>query len=116
MKFDEILRRLDAEVVHRGAAFETAELENVAASDLMSDVLVTDAPRLLIVTSLASDQTIRTADIVGALGVAVVNGKTLPENMRRLARDLNVTLLRSPLSKFEACVALRALSLRPAHV
>lgn len=110
MKLDELLRSLDAEVVHRGAGFESASVETVTASDLMSDVLVTDAPRQLIVTSLASDQVIRTADIVGAAAVAVVNGKTLPENMRRLARELNLTLLRSPLSKFEACVALSSLS------
>ena len=110
MKLDEILRRLHAEVVHRGAGFESADVEHVTASDLMSDVLVTDAPRQLIVTSLASDQAIRTADIVGAAAVAVVNGKTLPENMRRLARELNLTLLRSPLPKFEACVALSALA------
>lgn len=112
MKLVEILRCLDAEVVHRGAGFDSVDVEHVTASDLMSDVLVTDAPRQLIVTSLASDQAIRTADIVGAAAVAVVNGKTLPENMRRLALELNLTILRSPLPKFEACVALAALASR----
>lgn len=110
MKLEDLARRLGAEIIHRGAAFETAEVENIVASDLMSDVLVTDLPRLALLTSLASDQAIRTADIVGALAVVVVNGKTLPQNMRQLARELNITLLRSPLPKFDACVALAALA------
>ncbi len=110
MKWAEIERRLQAETVHRGAAYDTLEVEHAVASDLMSDVLVTDLPRPLLITSLASDQAVRTADIVGAAGVALVNGKPLPESMRRLAVELNITLLRSPLAKFEACVALSPLA------
>jgi len=110
MKLEELARRLDAEIVHPGAHFDSVEVENVVASDLMSDVLVVDLPRVVLLTSLASDQAIRTADIVGAVAVVVVNGKTLPQNMRRLAREMNVALLRSPRTKFEACVALAELA------
>ncbi len=110
MTLEEMARRLDAEVIHPGAQFATAEIEHVVASDLMSDVLVVDLPRVALLTSLASDQAIRTADIVGAVAVVVVNGKALPQNMRRLARELNVALLRSPRTKFDACVALADLA------
>jgi len=112
MKLEDIAQRLEAEIVHRGAGFDRTEIGSVVASDLMSDVLVTDLPRPLILTSLASDQAVRTADIVGAAAVAVVNGKALPENMRRLARELDLTLLRSPRTKFDACLALAPLARR----
>jgi len=110
MKFADVAQRLGAEVAHRGSTFDREELHHVMASDLMSDVLVVDRSRLLILTALASDQAIRTADMVGAAGVVVVNGKTLPAHMTRLAAELDVTLLRTRKPKFEACVALRELA------
>jgi hypothetical protein len=72
----------------------------------MSDLLVADRHGHLLVTSLASDQAIRTADIVGATAVAVTNGKTLPASMVALARELDMTLVRTRLRTFEACVRL----------
>ena len=85
---------------------------NVVASDLMSDVLMTDEDRPLLVTSLVSDQSIRTAHVVGAVGVLIVNGKVPPSEMVELAKALRIPLARTSLSKFGACVALgKALAL-----
>jgi len=106
VKLAELARELNAEVLHAGRAFEQAEVRSVVASDLMSDVLLVDRPTPLIVTALASDQVIRTADIVGAIGVLIVNGKNLPVNMRTLAAETGITLLRTSLPKFEACLRL----------
>ena len=106
MKLTLLARELGVEILHAGSLFETDDVKFVIASDLMSDVLVVDRPTPLLVTSLASDQTLRTADIVGACGVLVVNGKNLPSNMKALAVDYDITLLRSPLPKFEACLKL----------
>ena len=78
----------------------------VVANDLMSDVLLTDADDILLLTSLASDQAIRTAHIVGAMGVVVHNAKPLSETMIHVANDLAIPLVSSPLPKYEACVAL----------
>ena len=61
----------------------------VVANDLMSDVLLNDADDILLITSLASDQAIRTA-----------------ETMLKVAADLGVPLVSSPLSKYDACVRL----------
>ncbi len=106
MQLTAIIEPLECTLLHEGAGFSDATLDNVVASDLMSDVLVVDQRHLLLVTSLASDQVIRTADIVGAVAVLATNGKTLPSNMLVLAREMNMTLLRSPLTKFMACVRL----------
>ena len=78
----------------------------VVANDLMSDVLLFDADDALLLTSLASDQAIRTAHIVGAMGVVVHNAKPLSETMLKVAIDLAIPLVSSPLSKYDACVRL----------
>ena len=76
----------------------------VVASDLMSDVLLVDADDMLLLTSLASDQALRTAQIVGAMGVVVANGKPLPSTMTGVARSLGIPLVTAPLAKYECCV------------
>lgn len=81
-------------------------VQAVVASDLMSDVLVVTREDFLLVTSLSSDQMIRTADLVGAAGVVLVNGKQPPASALKLATDLNIALITSPLPKYEACLAL----------
>jgi hypothetical protein len=106
MKLEAVVDALKCKVVHRGDHFDNKDIRHVVASDLMSDVLVVDKDHLLLVTSLPSDQTIRTSDIVGAHAVLVVNNKTLPASMVALAREMNVTLMQSVLSKFDACVMI----------
>ena len=76
------------------------------ASDLMSDVLLVDADDILLLTSLASDQAIRTAHIVGAMGVVVHDSKPLPSTMIEVARQLKIPLVSAPLSKYESCVRI----------
>ena len=80
----------------------------VMASDLMSDVLLVDADDMLLITSLASDQVLRTAQIVGAMGVVVANGKPLPSTMAGIARSLGIPLVTVPLAKYECCVRVHA--------
>ena len=78
----------------------------VVANDLMSDVLLVDADDILLLTSLASDQAIRTAHIVGAMGVVVHNAKPLPQTMCQVADTLGIPLVSSPLSKYDSCVRI----------
>ncbi len=83
-------------------------VRSVVASDLMSDVLVVTSEEFLLVTSLASDQMIRTADLVGAAGVILVNSKHPPASSLKLATDLGIALLVTPLPKYEVCLAIGA--------
>ncbi len=83
-------------------------LRHVVASDLMSDVLLVDAEDMLLITSLASEQVLRTAHIVGAMGVVVSNNKPLPSTMCQVARDLGVALATAPLAKYDSCWRLHA--------
>ncbi|GAB1482546.1 DRTGG domain-containing protein [Treponema sp.] len=106
MTFLEIIEQLPAHLVNRSSDFPGRPLRHVIASDLMSDVLVVDFEDVIIVTSLASEQTVRTADIVGARAILLVNDKTPQLSMKSLAEQQDITVLSTPLSMFEACVAL----------
>lgn len=78
----------------------------VVANDLMSDVLLSDVDDLLLLTSLASEQAVRTANIVGAAAVVIHNAKPIPTAMCQVADTLGIPLISSPLNKYEACVAM----------
>lgn len=106
MRFTEISRSLDCQEYNQGDHFETGEIEYVTAGDLMSEVLVYDKENLLLVTSLNSEQVIRTANIVDAAGIVLVNSKIPNEQMISLARDLGIVLLSTQNSMFETCAIL----------
>ncbi len=105
MTFGEAVVVLKGEMLVQGVG-EKCRCGHVMASDLMSDVLLIDKDDMLLLTSLASEQVLRTAQIVGAAGVVVVNGKPLPSSMVEVARELGMALAVSQLSKYDACVAI----------
>lgn len=106
MTVRELLPALHAELLFE--ADLSRPVHTVVACDLMSDVLVIDDEDILLLTSLASDQALRTAQVVGAAAVVVVNGKPLPSSMVDVARTLHVTLATTTLRKYDACVAVHA--------
>ena len=97
---------LQGSIFASGPGFDATPIRHIVASDLMSDVLVTRKEDFLLVTSLASDQMVRTADLVGATGIVLVNGKPPPPSLVRLAKELDISLVGSPLPKYETCVAI----------
>ena len=106
MKLSDLLRAVEAEILWSDPAHADTDVENVIASDLMSDVLMMDQDQPLLLSSLVSDQSLRTANVVGAVALVVANGKTPPPNMVTLAQELGITLARTEMAKFEASVAL----------
>jgi hypothetical protein len=109
MRFPDICRALDCTEYNVGKNFPGTEVKNVTAGDLMSEVLVYDLEDLLLVTSLNSEQVLRTADMVDAVGIVLVNGKIPSDAMRKLAEEQNLVLLSSPMSMFNACAILHSL-------
>ncbi|NLG35806.1 MAG: hypothetical protein GX548_10680 [Lentisphaerae bacterium] len=106
MNLNHLLESARSETLWSTPDLGRAEVRHVIASDLMSDVLMVDIDHPLLLTSLVSDQALRTAHVVGAAGVLIANGKTPPDDMLDLARELGIPLARTPLSKFDAAVAL----------
>ena len=106
MRFRDITDALECRAVYKSSGYDGIVLHRVVASDLMSDVLTTDHEGILLVTSLCTDQAIRTADIVGAQGILFVNGKNIFDSMTALAAELDISILQTKIPKFEACVRL----------
>ncbi len=102
MTFDQVLEAVSGQAVHRSSRWGNLDIRHAVTCDLMSDVLVTDHDEILLITSLPSDQVARTADMVGACGVVLVNGKPPQPSLVELCGELDLTLIRSPLGSFEA--------------
>ena len=106
MTLQELFTATQAQVLWSTPALEAAEVRHVIAADLMSDVLMMDLEHPLLLTSLVTDQALRTAHVIGAAGVLLANGKTPPPEMTALAARLQIPLARTVLAKFDAATAL----------
>jgi hypothetical protein len=106
MEYKRILEVLNATLFHSCKTYQEADITNFVASDLMSDVLVLEDEEFLMITSLNTEQAVRTADIVGARGILLVNGKKPQRSMIQLAEELNKTLITTPFRMFPTCALL----------
>ncbi len=106
----DIIENLPAHIVHGSNDYQDIVVEDIVAGDLMSDILVASEAPYLLVTSLATSQTVRTADIVGAKAILLVNDKLPSQEMKDLAEKTDITLLATPLPMYEACVSLSILN------
>jgi hypothetical protein len=102
----QLLAALDGRLPAGGPESRPLSFCDVIASDLMSDVLMEDREQMLLVTSLATEQAVRTAHLIDAAALVLAGGKALPAPAVRLAEELNLTLITSPHSKFKISLAL----------
>ena len=101
MTLDECVRRVSAKWIVPGNP--EIQFHDIVVSDLMSDVLVTEHDDFLLVTSLTSEQVVRTADIVDARAILLSNGKRPQPAMQTLAAQQGLPVLSSPLPTFDIC-------------
>lgn len=90
-----------------------AQVGGCFAADLMSDVLAFARQDSLLITGLTTDQTIRTAAIKHLIAVVVIEGKEIGGETVEAAREQELPLYRTHLSKYEACGLLMQAGLRP---
>jgi len=110
MTVRECIDKIDAEVVV-GEEWLDTEVESIAASDLLSDVLATSKHSFLLLTGLTTPQVVRTAELMGSVGVVFVRGKYPPQEAIGMANVHNVPLLCTKLDMFESCGRLAGCSL-----
>jgi predicted transcriptional regulator len=106
VSFTEIVEKLTLTTLNQSKDLSTSFVLNVISSDLMSDVLMVGHDIDLLITSLATDQAIRTANIMDMAGIIIVNGKEITENMKELAQEFHINLFSSSYSKYETCCML----------
>ena len=104
MKIKEIVEELGAVPLNTPSGWEELEVDSVFASDLISDILVSEGEEQLLLTSLTSTQVVRTAALVGAVAIILVHRRQTPPGLEEAAREQGVPLFRSTITKFDACV------------
>ena len=78
------------------------QIESVFASDLMSDVLtLEDINNLLLLTGLSNLQSIRTCEMSDISYLLIVRGKEVTEEMKELAEDNDMVIIRTEFSMYK---------------
>lgn len=109
MTFQDVTDALDCRVVVESGGFAEDPIVHIVAGDLMSEVLVAEEDNLILITSLSSDQVVRTAHIVDAMGIILVNNKIPQESTKKLAEEFGITVISTSLPMFECCCAVNQL-------
>ncbi|MEI8206026.1 MAG: hypothetical protein WCG03_04030 [Kiritimatiellales bacterium] len=105
-KLKVLVEALAAKTVNGPAGWEDREIEGIFASDLISDILIADGENILLLTSLLSEQVLRTADVTAAAAVVLVNRRHIPVALGKAAAKQGLPLFYTPLPKFESCVRI----------
>ena len=106
MNLKQIVETLDAAPLYAPDGWEELKFSEVFASDLISDILVSEGDEQLLLTSLTSPQVVRIASLVGAHAIILVHRRQTPPGMETAARQQGMPLFRSTVTKFDACVRL----------
>ncbi len=101
-----IVAALDAEALFAPPEWEQRSVQTVFASDLISEILVSDGESPLLLSSLQSDQLLRAADMIAAAAVVLVNRRQIPAALIDAARRQGIPLFHTALPAFEACVRI----------
>lgn len=105
MLLSDIMDTIKAEVL-TGEETETLKginIHNACGSDMMSDVLAYVKDQSLLLTGLVNLQVVRTAEMMDILAICFVRGKTPPENLIELAKELGIVVLKTEFPMYTAC-------------
>lgn len=102
-------------VLRCGESHQSRNLTFAFASDLMSDVLTVTEDGILLITGLATVQTVRTATMADVDTILLVRGKLAPAAMLSLAEENGLVVIESPYSMFRASGVLFGMGLSPIY-
>lgn len=105
MILSEIVDTIKAEVLtgEDAAALGRIDIHNACGSDMMSDVLAFVKDQSLLLTGLVNLQVVRTAEMMDIIAICFVRGKTPPENLIGLAKELGIVVLKTEFPMYIAC-------------
>jgi serine/threonine-protein kinase RsbT len=96
---------LGASVIEGEEGLDTA-VEQVYASDLMSDVLAFGRPNSILLTGLATQQAVISAHMAEFVGVVFIRGKRPKDGAEKFAKDNHLVLLSTELDMYDACIRI----------
>jgi predicted transcriptional regulator len=112
IKIAEMVRILEGEVLCCHDKLERP-VHDVAASDLLSDVLGFERENYALLTGLTNAQIVRTAEITNAVCVVILRNKQPQPAAVALAKRTGIPLVLSRFGMFEACCRLAILLEEP---
>jgi predicted transcriptional regulator len=111
MRLGALVSLLTCEVVCGQLALDR-EFVTCFAADLMSDVLAFSSAQALLITGLATVQSVHTADVAECAGILLVSGKHPAADALQLGLVKDMPILSTPRSMFEVCGMLYEHGLR----
>lgn len=102
MKIGEIMKTLDGELVSGEESLD-CEVFSACSSDMMSDVLAFVKDQAVLLTGLVNPQVIRTAEMMDMRCIVFVRRKVPTQEMKSLAEEAGIVLIKTDLRMFEAC-------------
>ncbi len=102
MKIREISEKLCADIVC-GEDQLDCEVFTACSSDMMSDVLAFVKDQAVLLTGLVNPQVIRTAEMMDMRCIVFVRKKVPTEEMKCLAEEAGIVLMKTQMRMFEAC-------------
>ena len=106
----DIIPILNAQVITAGEL--DCKICSACGSDMMSDVLAYVKNQSVLLTGLVNPQVVRTADMMDMRCIIFVRGKEPDQTTIELAKERNITLLKTSLRMFSACGLLYANGLK----
>ena len=107
MEMREVIKLLEARnLTKEEKSISNTKIKGVFACDLMSDVLALSHNDDMLITGLATIQSVRTADIKDIKCVVFVRGKVPPQNVIDMAEELEIALFTTDMIMFEVCGVL----------
>ena len=98
----DIVQMLDATVLY-SEDMDTAQVQSVCGSDMMSDVLAYVKDQAVLLTGLVNPQVVRTAEMMDMVCIVFVRSKQPTEAILTLARNSGIVVLATDMRLYEAC-------------
>ncbi len=111
LKIQDMLQKIEGTLI-TSSADETCDILLGFTSDLMSDVLTLTEDKVLLITGLATIQTIRTAAMADISHIIFVRNKQVSEKMIALAHESDITIISTKHSSFTTSVLLGELGVK----
>ena len=106
MTVRDVISILDAQVLTQGDL--DVEIKTACGSDMMSDVLAFVKDQSVLLTGLNNPQVVRTAEMMDMHCIIIVRGKEPTDEVIALAKQKEITLLKTQHRMFTACGLLYA--------
>ncbi|MDR1345561.1 MAG: hypothetical protein LBK03_02525 [Bacteroidales bacterium] len=115
MTVEKVLELVEGELINE-ITIAPESINCALASDLMSDVLtVRNHETMMLITGLTNLQTIRTCEMSDIKHILFVRGKEVAEEMKALASENDILLIRTKYSLYRAAGLLFGAGLKPVY-